>query len=64
MRIAITCERCGHRMEMRRRVFAPEVVYIVCHECEGVLESQARAVDIVETTPAWARLLSDVGMRR
>lgn len=38
-RVEITCERCGKRHSLARRLTEPETVYIVCHECEASLRA-------------------------
>jgi RNase P subunit RPR2 len=43
LRVTVTCEECGERMRMERIIFAPEVVHLICHKCEGLLE-----VDMVD----------------
>jgi RNase P subunit RPR2 len=43
MRLTITCEDCGERHRLERLIYEPEMVYIVCHKCEGWLR-----VDITE----------------
>ena len=34
MRITITCEDCGHRHNLARRVSDPGEIWVVCHGCE------------------------------
>lgn len=37
LRPAITCEVCGHRHTLSRRLIEPETFHIVCHNCEEPL---------------------------
>jgi hypothetical protein len=52
MSITITCEDCGQRHRLERRVTEPGSIYIVCHSCElplqAVLESSAGQASPVE----------------
>ena len=45
----ITCEGCGYRNRLERRLRTPERVWIVCHQCES---------------PLWADVLSEGGVIR
>ena len=48
MSITITCEDCGQRHRLERKVNEPGNIYIVCHSCElplqAVLEAQTGAI--------------------
>ena len=35
----MTCEVCGHRNALVRRVTQPERIDLVCHECEGLIHA-------------------------
>lgn len=37
--ITITCEQCGHRHTLERRLSTDENVHIVCHSCELSLQA-------------------------
>ena len=37
LRVTVTCETCGHRMRMERRLTEAETFALVCHACEDVL---------------------------
>ena len=47
MRVTITCEECGERHKLERRVTEPGPIWIICHNCElplqAVLEGPAGA---------------------
>lgn len=43
MRISITCEECGHRHRLARRVTERGPVWIVCHGCEIPLRADLPA---------------------
>lgn len=55
---AVTCEQCGHRMELERFITRPERVYLVCHNCEGIITTEITAADF-----NLARLQSRVAAR-
>ncbi len=40
MTITITCEDCGQRHRLERKVSQPGTIYIVCHGCELPLQAQ------------------------
>jgi hypothetical protein len=39
MRVTITCEDCGHKHRLERRVNEPGAIHIVCHSCELPLQA-------------------------
>jgi len=39
MRVTITCEECGERHRLERRVSEPGPIWIVCHNCELPLQA-------------------------
>ena len=39
MRVTITCEDCGQRHRLERRVSEPGPIWIVCHNCELPLQA-------------------------
>lgn len=59
MRVSITCEDCGHRHRLERRITQPGPIWIVCHSCElplqAVLEGPTPAP--AETHGAWSGIL-------
>ncbi len=51
MRVTITCEECGERHRLERRITEPGPIWIVCHNCELPLQA---VLDGVTTTPTTA----------
>ena len=43
MRAVVTCECCGFRQAVARSIARPERFFVVCHECEGVLQVEVTA---------------------
>jgi hypothetical protein len=47
MRVTITCEDCGHKHRLERRITEAGPIWIICHNCElplqAVLEGPAPA---------------------
>jgi hypothetical protein len=39
MRVTITCEDCGHKHRLERRITEPGPIWIVCHNCELPLQA-------------------------
>lgn len=39
MRVTITCEECGERHKLERRVSEPGPIWIICHNCELPLQA-------------------------
>jgi len=39
MRVTITCEDCGERHRLERRVSDPGPIWIICHNCELPLQA-------------------------
>ena len=50
MRVTITCEDCGQRHRLERRIAEPGAIWIICHNCE--LPLQAMLEGPVATAPA------------
>jgi len=45
MRVTITCEECGQKHRLERRVNDPGAIYIVCHDCELPLQALFEGLD-------------------
>lgn len=66
MRVTITCEDCGHKHRLERRITEPGPIWIVCHSCELPLQAvlEGQSVPAAESKPAapvtnlWAGLFS------
>lgn len=60
--MTITCEDCGERHRLERRVTEPGPIHIICHGCElplqAVLEGPVRSP--AQTHAVWASML-DLG---
>lgn len=56
MRITITCEDCGQRHPLERRVAEPGEIWIVCHGCETPLRAVYEASGTTAGTAAETRL--------
>ncbi len=39
MRVTITCEECGHKHRLERRIAEPGPIWIICHDCELPLQA-------------------------
>ena len=39
MRVTITCEECGERHRLERKITEPGPIWIVCHNCELPLQA-------------------------
>ena len=39
MRVTITCEDCGHKHRLERRITEPGPIWIICHNCELPLQA-------------------------
>jgi RNase P subunit RPR2 len=39
MRVTITCEECGHKHRLERRISEPGPIWIICHNCELPLQA-------------------------
>ena len=39
MRVTITCEECGERHKLERRISEPGPIWIICHNCELPLQA-------------------------
>ena len=59
MKVTITCEDCGERHRLERRITEPGPIWIVCHSCElplqAVLEGPASAP--TQTHAIWSDIL-------
>ena len=53
--VVITCEECGHRQRLERRVARPERLWIVCHGCETPIYADVTWDLILERGAALAR---------
>jgi len=66
MRVTITCEECGHKHRLERRISEPGPIWIICHNCElplqAVLEGPT-ARQVQTAFAVWKDIfnLSDVG---
>jgi hypothetical protein len=60
MRVTITCEECGERHKLERRITEPGPIWIICHNCElplqAVLDGTAAIAPVPEParTSAWS----------
>lgn len=67
MRVTITCEECGHKHRLERRVSEPGPIWIICHNCElplqAVLDGPATRQVQAASFAVWKDILnlSDVG---
>src|ERR1700674_1663906 len=52
MRVTITCEECGERHRLERRVSEPGPIWIVCHNCELRRQAFLDGVTAPPTAPA------------
>ena len=61
MRVSITCEDCGHRHRLERRITEPGPIWIICHSCElplqAVLEGQSSPTVTEDAPSVWAGIL-------
>jgi len=66
MRVTITCEECGERHRLERKITEPGPIWIICHSCElplqAVLDGPTAARQQVPATSApsanpWAGVL-------
>ena len=39
MRVTITCEECGERHRLERKITEPGPIWIICHSCELPLQA-------------------------
>jgi len=55
MRVTITCEECGERHRLERKISEPGPIWIICHGCElplqAVLDAPAAARQPVPVSP-------------
>jgi hypothetical protein len=68
MRVTITCEECGERHRLERRITEPGPIWIICHGCElplqAVLDGPTAAVpaQAPDRTPsAWSGVVDFTG---
>jgi hypothetical protein len=56
MRVTITCEECGERHRLERKISEPGPIWIICHNCElplqAVLDAPATARQTAPAAPA------------
>ena len=67
MRVTITCEECGERHRLERRVSEPGPIWIVCHNCELPLQAVLDGVTIPDNgscSPALTDSVRVGGRRR
>jgi hypothetical protein len=55
MRVTITCEDCGERHRLERRVTEPGPIWIICHNCELPLQAVLEGPITAEPAPKPAR---------
>jgi hypothetical protein len=64
MRVTITCEECGHKHRLERRITEPGPIWIVCHSCELPLQAilECPSPKPAQTHAVWKDIfdLSDV----
>ncbi len=55
MRVTITCEECGERHRLERKITEPGPIWIICHSCElplqAVLDAPSAARQTVPVSP-------------
>lgn len=49
--IIVTCECCGRRHSLARRVDRPQTLHLVCHDCERCLRVEVTARDMNREAP-------------
>ena len=63
MKVTITCEDCGNKHRLERRVAEPGPIWIVCHSCELPLQAvlEGPAPRPAQTHAVWKEIfdLSD-----
>jgi hypothetical protein len=52
MRVTITCEDCGHKHRLERRISEPGPIWIICHNCELPLQAVLEGPATPEPRPA------------
>lgn len=52
MRVTITCEECGERHKLERRVTDPGPIWIICHNCELPLQAVLDGPTVPAAVPA------------
>jgi hypothetical protein len=52
MRVTITCEECGERHRLERRITEPGPIWIICHNCELPLQAVLEGPTPAATAPA------------
>lgn len=55
MRVTITCEECGERHKLERRVTEPGPIWIICHSCELPLQAVLDGPGLPTAAPAPTR---------
>jgi hypothetical protein len=58
MRVTITCEDCGHKHRLERRIAEPGPIWIVCHSCELPLQAmlEGPALRPAQTHAVWKEI--------
>ncbi len=52
--IIVTCECCGRRHSLARPVDRPQVLHLICHDCERCLRVEVSARDMRRDVPLGA----------
>ena len=52
MRVTITCEECGERHKLERRISEPGPIWIICHNCELPLQAVLDGPTVPAAAPA------------
>ncbi|MBV9100274.1 MAG: hypothetical protein JOZ46_09630 [Candidatus Dormibacteraeota bacterium] len=52
MRVTITCEECGERHKLERRITEPGPIWIICHNCELPLQAVLDGPTVPAVAPA------------
>ena len=55
MRVTITCEDCGERHRLERRINQPGPIWIICHSCELPLQALLEGPASQDPAPKAAR---------
>jgi hypothetical protein len=51
MRVTITCEECGERHRLERKITEPGPIWIICHSCELPLQAVLDTPAKLQTVP-------------
>jgi len=52
--IIVTCECCGFRHSLARTVEQPQILHLICHDCERCLRVDVTAHDMRRDAPLGA----------